>query len=267
MDRLQEMRTFMRVLETGSFTSAASALGVGQPTVSKHVSRLESALGVALLERSTHELAPTAAGAELYRRCETLMGALDAAEGATRAADGLPSGTLRVAAPPVLWPLLSRLSGTLLSSSPALSIRILHAGSDADVALTLEEQIDAAPILPGTRQVCASADWLEGHEVPAAPDALAALPCICTPDQERWVLGGASVAVSARMVVPDLSAAADAARAGAGVALLPSWAAEGLEPLLPEHLGVPMPVWARYPQQRYQPPAIASLLALLGGGT
>ena len=57
------MRTFMAVLETGSFTSAASSLGVGQPTVSKYVSRLESALGVALLERSTHQLSPTPAGA------------------------------------------------------------------------------------------------------------------------------------------------------------------------------------------------------------
>lgn len=265
MDRVQAMRTFMRVLETGSFTAAASALGVGQPTVSKHVSRLEASLGVALLERSTHELAPTPAGAELYRRCETLMGALDAAEVATLAADGLPSGTLRVAAPPSLWPLLARELGALLASSPALSVRVLPAGSDADVTLTLEPQLDAAPILAGARQVRASAAWIEAHGEPASLDALAELPCVCTPEQERWTLGASSAAIEARMVVPDLAAAADAARAGAGAALLPAWAAAGLEVLLPELHGAPVPVWARYPERRYQPPAIAALLELLGG--
>lgn len=264
MDRLQAMRTFMRVLETGSFTAAASALGVRQPTVSKHVSRLEASMGVALLERSTHELSPTPAGAELYRRCETLLGALDAAEAATRSADGQPSGVLRVAAAAVLWPLLARELGALLSSSPALSIRILPSGSDADVTLTLEAQLDAVPILAGVRQVYASADWIAAHGAPDTPDALHGLPCVCTPDQERWVLGDVSVSVAARMVVPDLMAAASAARAGAGAALLPAWAAGGLEPLFPSHLGTPMPVWARYRDQRYQPPAVSALLEQLG---
>ena len=62
MDRLASMETFIRVVETGSFSGAARQLRVGQPAVSKTVAQLESYLGVKLLTRSTRGLTPTEAG-------------------------------------------------------------------------------------------------------------------------------------------------------------------------------------------------------------
>jgi hypothetical protein len=62
MDRLASMETFIRVVETGSFSGAARQLRVGQPAVSKTVAQLESYLGVKLLTRSTRRLTPTEAG-------------------------------------------------------------------------------------------------------------------------------------------------------------------------------------------------------------
>ena len=62
MDRLASMETFVRVVETGSFSGAARQLGVGQPAVSKSVAQLEEYLGVKLLTRSTRGLTPTEAG-------------------------------------------------------------------------------------------------------------------------------------------------------------------------------------------------------------
>ena len=56
MDRLASMETFVRVVETGSFSGAARQLGVGQPAVSKSVAQLEEYLGVKLLTRSTRGL-------------------------------------------------------------------------------------------------------------------------------------------------------------------------------------------------------------------
>jgi DNA-binding transcriptional LysR family regulator len=53
MDRLASMETFIRVVETGSFSGAARQLRVGQPAVSKTVAQLENYLGVKLLTRST----------------------------------------------------------------------------------------------------------------------------------------------------------------------------------------------------------------------
>src|SRR5260221_1307824 len=62
MDRLASMETFIRVVETGSFSDAARQLRVGQPAVSKTVAQLETYLGVKLLTRSTRGLTPTEAG-------------------------------------------------------------------------------------------------------------------------------------------------------------------------------------------------------------
>ncbi|MGI3899335.1 MAG: helix-turn-helix domain-containing protein, partial [Janthinobacterium lividum] len=59
MDRYQAMATFVRVVETGSFSAAARQLNVGQPAVSKTIAQLENRLQVSLLVRSTHGLAPT----------------------------------------------------------------------------------------------------------------------------------------------------------------------------------------------------------------
>ncbi len=60
MDRLREMATFVRVVDTGSFSAAARQLRIGQPAVSKTVAQLEDRLQVRLLVRSSHALAPTA---------------------------------------------------------------------------------------------------------------------------------------------------------------------------------------------------------------
>ncbi len=62
MNRLEAMEVFVRVVDTGSFSGAARQLRVGQPAVSKAVAQLEERLGVRLLLRSTHGLAPTEAG-------------------------------------------------------------------------------------------------------------------------------------------------------------------------------------------------------------
>ena len=62
------MTTFVRVVETGSFSAAARQLGVGQPAVSKTIAQLEERLQVRLLVRSTHALAPTDAGLRFYER-------------------------------------------------------------------------------------------------------------------------------------------------------------------------------------------------------
>ncbi len=66
MDRLFAMETFVRVIEAGSFSGAATQLRVGQPAVSKTIAQLEDRLGVRLFLRSTHGLAPTEAGRNFY---------------------------------------------------------------------------------------------------------------------------------------------------------------------------------------------------------
>ena len=65
------METFVRVVETKSFSAAARSLGVGQPAVSKTIAQLEAQLGVSLLARSSHGVWPTEAGHRFYHHAQT----------------------------------------------------------------------------------------------------------------------------------------------------------------------------------------------------
>lgn len=78
MDAIRALRAFVRVVEYGSFTRAANALGVSRSVVTKHVQWLESLLKASLLTRTTHSVALTRNGAVCYRRALRLLAALDA---------------------------------------------------------------------------------------------------------------------------------------------------------------------------------------------
>ena len=98
MDRLASMETFIRVVETGSFSSAARQLRVGQPAISKTVAQLENHLGVKLLTRSTRGLTPTEAGLGYFERAKRAIEEADEAELAARGAGTGLKGRLRVCA-------------------------------------------------------------------------------------------------------------------------------------------------------------------------
>src|ERR1700712_1441673 len=142
MDRLQAMTTFMRVVETGSFSGAARQLRVGQPAVSKTIAQLEDWLQVRLLIRSTHSLAPTDAGLRFYERARIAIQEVDEAELEARGAGAGLSGRLRVSAATTFARLMivPRLS-EFLAQHPSLDIDILL---DDRVIDLVSEGIDIA---------------------------------------------------------------------------------------------------------------------------
>ena len=89
---------FVKVVSTGSFAKAASALGISAPAVSKNVQRLETSLGVRLLNRTTRRPALTDEGAVYYERCRPAIEELHAAAAILRDARRAPAGVLRVSA-------------------------------------------------------------------------------------------------------------------------------------------------------------------------
>ena len=93
---LKLLTTFREVALRRSFSDAASALGYTQPAVSQHVSRLEAAVGVKLLERDARGVKPTSAGELLLLRAATLLDAARRAEEDVRAAGGLGRSTVTV---------------------------------------------------------------------------------------------------------------------------------------------------------------------------
>lgn len=99
MNQLLAMRTFVRVVETGSFSQAANHMALPRSTVSKLVSDLERHLDVKLLNRTTREVAVTADGLEYYRQASRLVAEIETLDGKTRGNKTKPSGHLRIDAP------------------------------------------------------------------------------------------------------------------------------------------------------------------------
>src|SRR5271168_4551279 len=98
MDKQLAMETFVRVVDAGSFSAAASQMRVGQPAVSKTIAQLEEWLGIRLLLRSTRGLTPTEAGTSFYVRAKRSVEEAEEAVLAARGEGAELSGKLRVAA-------------------------------------------------------------------------------------------------------------------------------------------------------------------------
>lgn len=125
MDMLSAMRIFARVVERGSLSGAARDLGLGQPTVSERVEKLEKHLGVRLLYRTTRSVQATDAGARFYEYAKRAIEAAEEAEASVASAEASLTGTFRIAAPHGLGEMtLPRLLVEFQTRHPALAIDV-----------------------------------------------------------------------------------------------------------------------------------------------
>src|ERR1700742_1938473 len=100
--QLQQLRYFLAVAETRHFTQAAGVLGVSQPTLSKQVHTLETALGAPLFERIRGAVTLTAAAAALLPFAQRMVADADVARDEVRDIVGLRRGAVRLGATPSL---------------------------------------------------------------------------------------------------------------------------------------------------------------------
>ncbi|MCY1282238.1 HTH-type transcriptional regulator DmlR [compost metagenome] len=98
-DRFEAMRAFCRIVELGSFTRAADALGVPKTTMSGQVVALETQLGAKLLHRTTRRVSPTTDGAAYYERARALLDDMDELESSVSSSRGIVRGQVTVEMP------------------------------------------------------------------------------------------------------------------------------------------------------------------------
>ncbi|TWI57362.1 DNA-binding transcriptional LysR family regulator [Pseudomonas duriflava] len=277
MDTLQGMRIFTRVVDTGSFTAAASALDLSTAQVSRVVSELEGHLQARLLHRTTRRLALTEAGERYLERCRRILDSVAEAEAEASGAHLKPSGRLRVHSftglgTEHLAPLAAlyaqrypdvTLDFTLSQNKPDL----IEEGYD--VAITMDRQLPDSELvaqrLGSTYSVvCAAPDYLAQRGTPHHPRDLEQHTCLRLLDPsfpEEWVFATESgdVAITPQMVfqINVGEALANTAKAGLGLCLLPSFIAapslrEGsLVRVLPEYRLRERSVYALYPSRRF----------------
>jgi DNA-binding transcriptional LysR family regulator len=93
MDRFENARVFVTVVEAGGFTRAAERLGLSRAAASKHVLQLEERLRARLLNRTTRRVSVTAAGRAFYEQCRRILAEFDEAERSVGELHNTPSGS------------------------------------------------------------------------------------------------------------------------------------------------------------------------------
>lgn len=101
MDYVAAMRAFVRAVELKSFSKVAAENGAKVSTISRHISGLETDLGAALFNRSTHGLNLTEAGRTFHAHATQILAAIDQARAATSSLNSTPRGLLRINIPSV----------------------------------------------------------------------------------------------------------------------------------------------------------------------
>lgn len=191
MDRLQSMRTFVRVVDEQGFAAAARALGVAPAVVTRLVADLEAHLGVRLLQRSTRRLALTGAGEQYLARARAILDDIDEAEALASRSSLQPSGRVRVLVPPAFsFHQIVKHLPRFYEQYPDIAIDIGSGGvleiadEGYDVSILLArgplEQGDfvAHRLATSDLILCASPDYVKRHGTPATPDDLAAHRCL-----------------------------------------------------------------------------------------
>jgi DNA-binding transcriptional LysR family regulator len=185
-----EMSIFTRVVERGSFAAAADDLGLSPSAVSKLVTRLESRLGVRLLNRTTRRLALTAEGEVFLDRSRKILEAIEAAESEVSSGRRAPQGHLRVHAfPTFAVDHLSTALSEFLARYPRITFEFLVTNRVVDL---VDDNIDIAfrvgplgnssfgarKIADLTQVVCASPAYLARQGRPVHPRDLAQHACL-----------------------------------------------------------------------------------------
>jgi DNA-binding transcriptional LysR family regulator len=288
MDRLAAMQTFVRVVESGSFSAVAREAQATQSAVSKQVAALERTLGVRLLSRTTRSLALTEEGERYFEQARRLVAEIAEAESSLRQGEQQLTGWLRVAASVGFGRLkLLPLVRTFLSTHPGVKIDLrLNDGfidlveQGIDVAVRIGELADSSLVArrigSSKRVLVASRQYLrslpKGMRAPRTPEDLLQLNCIVYTElatQNAWSFAagaGATVAVGTVVTVRaqgnlqtnSSEVVRAAVLSGMGIGFSPTWLFEeemargDLQVLLPDWPAQSIPVHLISPSQRRQ---------------
>ncbi|RTN27216.1 LysR family transcriptional regulator [Enterobacter quasimori] len=288
IDRVGLMRTFVRIVETGSLSAAARQLSTTQATVSRRLQSLETLLGARLLLRTTHATRLTDDGERCYQHARRVIDSWLALEDEVGQAEDEPVGVLRVRAPHAFGQeqLLKPLTD-FLQRYPQLSVEWMlndksvdFLSDNIDCAIRVGAEVDPATVsvqlAEVPRSVVASPALLARFPKVSKPEDLQALPWIAISTfYQRHVelFDGAAqptrIAITPRLSTDSLYVARNTTLTGLGVALVSSWTVkediqEGrLIHLLPEWQPTALPVHLVYPWSRYYPARLRRFLEMM----
>jgi DNA-binding transcriptional LysR family regulator len=288
MNKFLEMKTFVAVVDGGSFVQAADALDMSKPAVSRHVAELEQRLGVRLLQRTTRKLSLTEEGRLFYGRSKSVLADVDVAEEEITAKSISVKGLIKINVP-VSFGLLELASRwpDFMTKYPDVELDITLADRTVDL---VEEGYDMAvriARLPNSSLIsrrlastrlllCASPGYIKKHGKPKHPAELPEHPILAysllaTGDQ--WSFdgpdGSVSVTVKPVMWTNSGDTCITVARNGKGLVLQPSFMVSAdlqsgaLVELMPRYRSVEFGIFAVYPTRQYVSPKVRAMIDFL----
>ncbi|WP_182951480.1 LysR family transcriptional regulator [Aeromonas sp. WP2-W18-CRE-05] len=237
---ITHLASFYEVVQRGSFSAAADALGVSKGMLSRHVSALESALNAQLLQRTTRRLSLTEAGRVLHQQAGEIFALAREAEEGIRALTEEDSGRLRFTCPVSTGDrMVSELLARFAELCPGVQVELNFTNAmidmsqgENDIALRAMELIPdnlVALSLGRLKDVVVASPALLAREgIPATPYELGGRSCLLqghNPDWEQWHFRQgeeeAHILVQGRVRANHYSTLLQLARAGMGFAKCP----------------------------------------------
>jgi DNA-binding transcriptional LysR family regulator len=275
MDKLQAMTTFMRIVDKGSLTAAASALDTSLPSVVRNLAALEQHLGIRLLNRTTRRIHLTDEGARYLEHCRAILTAVQEAEATLTSGQVEPQGRLAVTASvlfgrryvaPIVTEFVRRythVSAELLFVDRV--VNIIEEGLDVAVRIghLRDSSLIAIPVGRVRRVVCASPQYLRRYGIPRVPDDIRSHRCVrhtgLSPRNEWHFRIGrrdVTVPIASAITCNEIDSALNACTNGQGLGMflsyqvVPDRASRKLKYVLEEFETEPLPVQVIYPHSR-----------------
>ncbi|WCP68934.1 LysR substrate-binding domain-containing protein [Vibrio tubiashii] len=285
MQAFSAIPIFVSVIESGSFSTAASKLNITKSAVSKRITQLEDELGIRLINRTTRKLSLTEAGQRYYDYVVQSLSLAQQGIDAVTELQGNPRGTLKVTAP---------MSFGVLHIAPLIS-DFLALYPDVEIDLNLEDRmvdlvaerfdvgirigdlplsnLVAKRLAPCRSVLCAAPGYLSLHGLPSKPSDLSKHSCL----QYSYYRGGSEwslhsagnefkVIPKGRLVVNNSEAIRRAVLGGSGIANLPTFiagkdiAAGNLQVVLSDYALPSHAVYAVFPEKKHMPHKVRAFI-------
>ena len=271
LHQLRQIAVFAKVVDHGSFRSAAKALSLSPSVVSHHVAELEKQLGKALLYRSTRKLTLTSDGERLLTSAQAMLSAAEQAIADITDYSDEPSGELKLTVPAVhaQSDLIDKITA-FNQTYPKIHLTIDFSdlrreviGEGIDLAIRVgwlkDSSLKARKLDEVERWLVAAPVFLESRKMPSTPNDMADWPWIefspapKKPEFEKAGEEPQKLTFEPSISVNDAHALYSLCKAGAGLAILPQYLVEkGIESgellrLLPDWTTYSVGVWAVWP--------------------
>jgi DNA-binding transcriptional LysR family regulator len=287
MDRLTAMEVFVEVAHSGSFSATADKLDMSRAMVTRYVAELEQWLGARLLQRTTRSVTLTDAGESCLRRSQQMLALKENVEEETAHTGVELRGQLRLTCSTSLaYAQMAAAITDFLQQHPKLKVDLNASESTLnlveariDLAIRISAEPDpmliARTLAPCESVLVASPAYLASHGVPQSPADLSAHRCLSFANFGKSIwhlrrgLEHQPVAVTSNFSANESTALLQAALAGAGIALQPTYLANPhlangtLQAILPEWTLPTMHIYALYPSRKNLTPAVRALVDFL----